>query len=250
MKLNLENKRVLVTGAGSGIGREIAKQFAEEGANVLIIGRSEVPLAETAALNERIAYIPADLTKDRDIDRIEKELNDRFGGLDVLVNNAGWSPVHYFEDENMEEVARAFDVNVYTVCRLVLKTLPMLKESKGNIVNLSSAAIRNHLIMMSVYSAAKAAVDMFTKIWAREFAQFGIRVNSVSPGPIESPIYDKLGISGEEKQAHMDRVTAGVPLGRFGKVEEVAPIVLFLASEKTASYVTGCDYCVDGGYGD
>lgn len=250
MKLNLENKRVLVTGAGSGIGREIAKQFAEEGANVLIIGRSEVPLAETAALNERIAYIPADLTKDRDIDRIEKELNDRFGGLDVLVNNAGWSPVHYFEDENMEEVARAFDVNVYTVCRLVLKTLPMLKESKGNIVNLSSAAIRNHLIMMSVYSAAKAAVDMFTKIWAREFAQFGIRVNSVSPGPIESPIYDKLGISGEEKQVHMDRVTAGVPLGRFGKVEEVAPIVLFLASEKTASYVTGCDYCVDGGYGD
>lgn len=250
MKLNLENKRVLVTGAGSGIGREIAKQFAEEGAKVLIIGRSEVPLAETAALNERIAYITADLTKDGDIDRIVKELNDRFGGLDVLVNNAGWSPVHYFEYEDMEEVARAFDVNVYTVCRLVLKTLPMLKESRGNIINISSAAIRNHLIMMSVYSASKAAVDMFTKIWAKEFAKFGIRVNSVSPGPIESPIYDKLGISGEEKQAHMDRVTAGVPLGRFGKAEEVAPIVLFLASEKTASYVTGCDYCVDGGYGD
>lgn len=250
MELDLKDKRVLVTGAGSGIGREIAKQFAEEGANVLILGRSEAPLAETAALNERISYIIADLTKDEDIDRVVNELQNRFGGLDVLVNNAGWSPVHLYEDENMEEVARAFDVNVYTVCRLVLKTLPMLKESKGNIINISSAAIRNHMIMMSVYSAAKAAVDMFTKIWAKEFAKYGIRVNSMSPGPIESPIYDKLGITGDEKQAHMDRVTAGVPLGRFGRVEEVAPIVLFLASEKTASYITGADYLVDGGYGD
>lgn len=250
MELDLKDKRVLVTGAGSGIGREIAKQFAEEGANVLILGRSEAPLAETAALNERISYIIADLTKDEDIDRVVNELQNRFGGLDVLVNNAGWSPVHLYEDENMEEVARAFDVNVYTVCRLVLKTLRMLKESKGNIINISSAAIRNHMIMMSVYSAAKAAVDMFTKIWAKEFAKYGIRVNSMSPGPIESPIYDKLGITGEEKQAHMDRVIAGVPLGRFGRVEEVAPIVLFLASEKTASYITGADYLVEGGYGD
>ncbi len=150
----------------------------------------------------------------------------------------------------MDEIMKAFDVNVNTVCRLVLKTLPLLKNSRGNIINISSAAIRNHLIQMSVYSAAKAAVDMFTKIWAKEFAPYGVRVNSVSPGPIESPIYDKLGISGAEKEAHMARVTAGVPLGRFGKVEEVAPIVLFLASEATASYITGADYLVDGGYGD
>lgn len=250
MKLDFENKRVLVTGAGSGIGREIARQFAEEGSKVLIVGRSEEPLKETASLNSNISYITADLTTDKGIDKIVKELSDRFGGLDVLVNNAGWSPVHPFEEETMEEIQRAFDINVFAVCHLVLNTLPMLKESKGNIVNISSTAIRNHLINMSVYSAAKAAVDMFTKVWAKEFAPFGVRVNSVSPGPIESPIYDKLGISGEEKDAHMARVTAGVPLGRFGKDVEVAPAVLFLASEKTGSYITGSDYCVDGGYGD
>ncbi|MBD5355395.1 MAG: SDR family oxidoreductase [Bacteroides sp.] len=250
MDLKLNNKVVLVTGAGSGIGREIARQFAEESAEVLIVGRTEKALQETAALNDRISYIVADLTTEEGIDNIVKDINDRYGRLDVLVNNAGWSPIHPFEDETMDEVVRAFDINVFAVCHLVLETLPMLKASKGNIVNISSTAIRNHLIQMSVYSAAKAAVDMFTKIWAKEFAPLGIRVNSMSPGPIESPIYDKLGIDGKGKDAHMARVTAGVPLGRFGKVEEVAPAVLFLASDAVASYITGCDYCVDGGYGD
>lgn len=249
MDLKLKNKKVLVTGAGSGIGREIARQFAEEGADVLIVGRTESNLRETAELSDKINYLVADLTKDADLDRIVKELESKFGGLDILVNNAGWSPIHLFEEETMDEVVRAFDINVFTVCGLVLKTLPLLKQSKGNIINISSTAIRNHLIQMSVYSAAKAAVDMFTKIWSKEFAPFGVRVNSVSPGPIESPIYDKLGIDGKEKEAHMARVTAGVPLGRFGKVEEVAPAVLFLASDAVSSYVTGSDYCVDGGYG-
>lgn len=250
MDLHLNGKKVLVTGAGTGIGREIAHQFADEGSDVLIVARTEADLRETAAFSPRISWLTADLTTQDGIDRIYQEIGSRFGSLDVLVNNAGWSPIHPFEQEGMDEILKAFDVNVNTVCRLVLKTLPLLKNSHGNIINISSAAIRNHLIQMSVYSAAKAAVDMFTKIWAKEFAAFGVRVNSVSPGPIESPIYDKLGISGAEKAAHMARVTAGVPLGRFGKVQEVAPIVLFLASEATASYITGADYLVDGGYGD
>ena len=118
--------------------------------------------------------------------------------MDILVNNAGWSQIHPFEEETMDEIEKAFDTNVYTVCRLVLKTLPLLKQNKGNIINISSTAIRYHLIHMSVYSAAKAAVDMFTKVWSKEFAPFGIRVNSVSPRSIESPIYDKLGIEGKQ----------------------------------------------------
>lgn len=249
MKLNLENKTALVTGAGTGVGREIARMLADEGVNVMIVGRTEKNLKETAALNERISFMTADVTKPEDIDGITSEIKRKWGKLDILVNNAGWSPIHPFEEETMEEFDEAFNINVRAVAQLVLKTLPMLKESKGNIINISSAAIRNHLVNMSVYTAAKGAIDMFTKIWAKEFAPYGIRVNSVSPGPIETPIYDKLGVDGEEKAGHMARVTAGIPMGRFGKAEEVAPAVVFLASEAVASYITGNDYAVDGGYG-
>lgn len=250
MKLNLENKTALVTGAGSGIGREIARMLAEEGVNVMITGRTESTLKETAMLNDRIVYKVADITDSAGIGSVLDEIKSRWNRLDVLVNNAGWSPIHPFEEETMEEFDKAFAINVRAVAEMVLKALPMLKESRGNIINISSTAIRNHLVNMSVYTAAKGAVDMFTKIWAKEFAPYGIRVNSVSPGPIETPIYDKLGVEGREKEEHMARVTAGIPLGRFGKPEEVAPVVVFLASGHTAGYITGSDYCVDGGYGD
>ena len=250
MELNLENKTALVTGAGSGIGREIARELAEEGVNVMIVGRTKNNLQETASLHERIAYKTADITKSEEIENILSEIRTKWGKLDILINNAGWSPIHPFEEETMEEFDKAFDINVRAVAELVLKALPLLKESKGNIVNISSTAIRNHLINMSIYTAAKGAVDMFTKIWAKEFAPYGIRVNSVSPGPIKTPIYDKLGVEGKEKAEHLSRVTAGIPLGRFGKPEEVAPTVLFLSSNAVASYITGSDYCVDGGYGD
>lgn len=250
MKLYLENKTALVTGAGSGIGREIARALAEEGVNVMIVGRTEKNLQETASLHERISYKIADITKTREIENILSEIVNKWGKLDILINNAGWSPIHPFEEETMEEFDKAFNINVRAVAELVLKTLPLLKESKGNIVNISSTAIRNHLVNMSVYTVAKGAVDMFTKIWAKEFAPYGIRVNSVSPGPIETPIYDKLGVDGQEKTEHLARVTAGIPLGRFGRPEEVAPAVLFLVSDLVAGYVTGSDYCVDGGYGD
>lgn len=249
MKLNLENKTALVTGAGTGVGREIARMLADEGVNVMIVGRTEKNLKETAVLNERISYMTADVTKPEDIDNIISEIKNKWSKLDILVNNAGWSPIHPFEEETMEELDEAFNINVRAVAQLVLKTLPMLKESKGNIINISSAAIRNHLVNMSVYTAAKGAIDMFTKIWAKEFAPYSIRVNSVSPGPIETPIYDKLGVDGVEKEGHMARVTAGIPMGRFGKAEEVAPAVVFLASDTVASYITGNDYAVDGGYG-
>lgn len=250
MKLYLENKIALVTGAGSGIGRKIAKALAEEGVNVMIVGRTEKTLQETASLHKRISYKTADITNADEIENILSEIRDRWGKLDILINNAGWSPIHPFEEETMEEFDKAFDINVRAVAELVMKALPLLKKSKGNIINISSAAIRNHLVNMSVYTAAKGAVEMFTKIWAKEFAPYGIRVNSVSPGPIETPIYDKLGVEGKEKAEHLSRVMAGIPLGRFGMPEEVAPIVVFLASDAVASYITGSDYCVDGGYGD
>lgn len=250
MELRLKDKVALVTGAGSGIGREIARQLAEEGVRVLIVGRTERNLYETASLHESITYQVADITNTAYIKMICGHIRSRFGRLDILVNNAGWSPINKFENVTMDEYDRAFAINVRALVEVTQNMLPLLKETRGNIINISSTVLRNHLIEMSVYTAAKGAVDMFTKIWAKEFAEYGIRVNSVSPGPIETPIYDKLGITGKEKQEHMDRVNAGIPMRRFGKPEELAPMVLFLASEKTASYITGADFCVDGGYGD
>lgn len=249
MDLKLKDKVVLITGAGSGIGRAMAQQFAEENANVVIVGRHIDSLEETAKGYDHIYAMTADVTKTEDIKKVLDEIKGRYGHLDVLINNAGWSPIHPFEEETMEEFDRCFDINVRAVAETVLLALPMLKESKGNIINIGSAAVNNHLIQMSIYSAAKGAIAMFTPIWAKEFAQYGIRVNSILPGPIESPIYDKLGISGKEKEAHVARVTAGVPLGRFGKADEVAPMALFLASDAVASYITGSDFSVDGGYG-
>lgn len=249
MDLKLTDKVVLITGAGSGIGREMAQQFANENANVVIVGRHIEPLEETAKGYGRIFAMTADITRTEEIKKVLDTIKTRYGKLDVLVNNAGWSPIHPYEEETMEEFDRCFEINVRAVAELVLLSLPMLKESKGNIINIGSAAVNNHLINMSVYSAAKGAIDVFNPIWAKEFAKYGIRVNSILPGPIESPIYDKLGISGAEKEAHMARVTAGVPLGRFGKVSEVAPMALFLASDAVASYITGADFSVDGGYG-
>lgn len=249
MELKLSDKTVLITGAGSGIGREMAQQFDRENANVVIVGRTLSNLEETAAGYDRIRIIKADITKTDEIHKILDNIKKNNGHLDVLINNAGWSPIHPFEEETMDEIDRCFEINVRAVAEMVLLSLPMLKESKGNIINIGSAAVNNHLINMSVYSAAKGAIDTFTPIWAKEFAKYGIRVNSILPGPIESPIYEKLGITGAEKDAHMARVTAGVPMGRFGFVREVAPLALFLASEETASYITGADFSVDGGYG-
>lgn len=249
MDLQLTDKTVLITGGGSGIGREMARQFAAENANVVIVGRTLKSLQETAGSDKRIKPLVADITKTAEIQKTLAEITRDYGHLDVLVNNAGWSPIHPFEEETMAEFDKCFEINVRALAEMVLLSLPLLKQSRGNIINIGSAAVKNHLINMSIYSAAKGAVDIFSPIWAKEFAKYGIRVNSILPGPIESPIYDKLGISGEEKKAHLARVTAGIPLGRFGFPREVAPMALFLASEATASYITGADFSVDGGYG-
>ena len=124
--------------------------------------------------------------------------------------------------------------------------LPLLKESKGNIVNVSSAAAVRPVPTMSVYSGSKAAVNAFANAWAKELASLGIRVNTINPGPIETPIYDKTELSEVEMEAHRKKVTDMTPLARFGKPEEVSGAVLFLASDK-ASFITGSELAVDGG---
>ncbi len=242
----LKDKIILITGAGSGIGAIAAKRLAEEGAKVLIIGRTEKTLKESAAQHENISYEVADINQTADIKKILNVVKEKFGRLDALINNAGVAPVAPLGKISMAEVDKTFATNVKAVVELSQEFLPMLKESKGTIINIGSANASKPMPNMSVYSASKAALVALTRAWAKELAADGVRVNSVSVGPIWTPIYDKTSLSEEESKKHIETVKKIVPLGRFGESEEVAAVIAFLASEES-SFVTGADYAVDGG---
>ena len=242
----LKDKVILITGAGSGIGAVAAKYLAEKGAKVLIIGRTEKALKEPAAQHENIFYEAADINQTEDIKKILNVVKEKFGRLDALVNNAGVAPVAPLGKISMAEVDKTFATNVKAVIELSQEFLQMLKESKGTIINIGSANASKPMPNMSVYSASKAALVALTRAWAKELAADGVRVNSVSVGPIWTPIYDKTSLSEEESKKHIETVKKIVPLGRFGESEEVAAVIAFLASEES-SFVTGADYAVDGG---
>jgi len=245
---NLNNQTALITGAGSGIGQDIAVKLAQMGANVVITGRKESPLKETAALHGNISYIVADVGKTEDVSRVLVEIKQKFNRLDIMVNNAGMTPVTPIAEQTLAEFDTVFNINVRAVVDLTTQALPLLKESKGSIVNIGSAVANQPLPNMSVYPASKAALKTLTFVWAKELAKDGIRVNNIAVGPIETPIYDKTELSAEEAQAHKDRVTSLVPLGRFGQPKDISAIVALLVSDE-GSFITGADIAVDGGFG-
>ena len=243
-----EDKAVLVTGGGTGIGRGVARRFAAEGAEVFLVGLDEEELRESAAFDSKMAYMAGDITKEETLDKVTAEIKSRYGRLDILVNNAGWAPVTPLATVKMEEYDRVFAINVRALVNMTIHVLPLLKESRGNIINMSSAVCENHLLNMSMYAGTKAAVEIFTKIWAKELAKDGVRVNTLSIGSIETPIYGKTDLSEGGIQEHIEKVTAMIPQGHFGKPEDVAAVAAFLGSEE-ARFVTGSIYGVDGGLG-
>ncbi|HUQ04466.1 MAG TPA: SDR family oxidoreductase [Kofleriaceae bacterium] len=241
-------KIVLITGGGTGIGAATARLLAEAGANVVITGRHEATLKESAAQHRDIDYIVADVASATDAARTIEEVKRRHGRLDVLVNNAAILEIAPLADASAEHVRRTLDINVVGLIETTRLALPLLRASKGAIVNIATVIADQPFPNMSVYCASKAAVLALTRSWAQELAADGVRVNAVSPGPIETPIFgaDKLGISA----AQLDEMAAGivnlVPARRFGKPDEVAHVIGFLASS-AASYVTGAQYTVGGG---
>lgn len=248
MSAELTNQTALVTGGGSGLGRAIAEKYAANGAHVVIVGRHEETLKKTAASDDKISYVVADLTKDEDIEKIAAFVKDKFGQLDILVNNAGWCPVQPLSDMTLADYDKAFNLDVRGVVALTIAVLPLVKKAHGNIINMSSIATQHAGAGFSMYTAAKMAVEGMSKSWARELGKDGVRVNIISPGPIDTDIWYKTDMTASDEEKNKQGAIAGTSLGRLGKPEDIANAALYLVS-KQAAYVTGANLLVDGGAG-
>lgn len=248
-----DGRVALVTGAAGGIGSATARLLAQAGAIVVATDLREdaghALVTSIVAAGGRAVFHRHDVALDADWAGIVSATLGAFGQLDVLVNNAGISELAPLGDAALDHVRRLFDINVLGLIETTRLALPLLEKSKGNIVNIASTVADHPFANMSAYSATKAAVVALTKAWAKELAPKGVRVNAVSPGPIETPIFspEKLKISQEQIDAFGASVAQLVPLARFGKAEEVAEVVGFLSSS-AASYVTGAQYSVGGGF--
>jgi NAD(P)-dependent dehydrogenase (short-subunit alcohol dehydrogenase family) len=243
----LDGKIALVTGGNSGIGLATAKQFAREGAHVFVTGRRAAELAAAAEeIGGGVTAVQGDVSRLADLDRLMGEIRQQKGRLDVLFANAGvarYGALGAIEEELFDTI---FDVNVKGVLFTVQKALPLMPDGASIILNASIVGSKG-LPANSVYSASKAAVRSFARTWATDLKARRIRVNAVSPGTIDTPGLNDLLASSEVGEQRKKMISAAVPLGRFGTPEEIAKAVVFLASDD-ASYVTGTELFVDGGF--
>lgn len=243
----LNDKVAVITGGTTGIGFATAKRFLEEGAQVVISGRTQATLdAALAELGEHALGVRGDVARVADIDRLYATVQQRFGRLDVLFANAGVARFAPAEEVDEAFFDAQFDVNVKGLFFTVTKALPLMAKGGAIVLN-SSIASSTGMPTMSVYAATKAAVRSLARTLSSELAPKGIRVNAVSPGPIATPIFEKLGLPRDAMDAFEKQIATRTTLARMGSPEEVANAVLFLASDES-SYVVGSDLVVDGGF--
>ena len=200
--MNFSNKIALVTGGSSGIGRSIARKLSAHGASVVITGRNEEMLKESAALGDNISYVVADVSKPDDIQHTFAEVVRRHQKLDILVNNAGIAEMRPIEEANLEHLDRTFSVNIRGAFESTQQALPLLKKTGGTIVNIGTTLTYHDAPMMAAYCASKAALVSLTKSWAKGLAPHGIRVNIVHPGPIETPGLSEIWSPGRTAEAN------------------------------------------------
>nr|WP_298995337.1 glucose 1-dehydrogenase [uncultured Allomuricauda sp.] len=241
---NLEGKVAVVTGGNSGIGYASAKKFKKQGANVIITGRSEEKV--NAAANELgVQGVVADVKDLNALDRLVAQVKNNHGVVDILFVNAGIfapAPVGQITEEMFDnQMGINFKGAVFTV----EKFLPIIKDG-GAIINLSSVNAYTGMPNTAVYAASKAAMNSYTRTAATELAPRKIRINSVNPGPVYTPIFGKTGMPEEQLNGFAEAMQDRIPLKRFGQPEDIASLVNFLASDE-ASFITGAEYNIDGG---
>uniref|UniRef100_A0A2H1V3T7 SFRICE_018433 n=1 Tax=Spodoptera frugiperda TaxID=7108 RepID=A0A2H1V3T7_SPOFR len=241
--MSFANKVVLVTGGSSGIGAATAILFSREGANVVIVGRNETKLSETAKKCSDPLVIKADITNMEDAKRIIDETIQAYGKIDVLVNNAGIVRDGSILDENiLETFDELMETNLRALFHMTHLAVPHIIETKGNIVNISSIAGKIYPdACLMAYGVSKAAVDHLTRGLALQLAKYGVRVNNISPGPTVSDVLINAG-----NDTPWEALAPTLPLGKVCDAEEIADVILFLASDKARS-ITGVDYVVDNG---
>lgn len=238
----LDGKIALVTGGSSGIGYAIAKRLIDRGCKVIITGKNEATL-KTAAEKLGAGWALADMENSYALQALSSQFNET--GIDFLINNAGIAGAIPIENYTPEEHDIFFNTNVRGPLLLIKDMLPHLERRQGSIVTITSSIVEKGAAASFLYAATKGAVEAFTRSLAVELAPRGIRVNAVSPGPIDTPIFEKAGMTELQKETLLAKHRSTIPLGRRGKPEEVAHVVV---AQLEAGFVTGAVWHVDGGY--
>src|SRR5579862_5567878 len=244
----LEGKVAVITGGNSGIGLATAKRLQEEGARVAILGRSRKTLDEAVkSIGNGVVAVQGDVAKIADVDKLYAEVSQKLGKIDILFVNAGVAKFAPLAETSESTYDENFDTNIKGAYFTLQKALPLLNDGASIILN-TSVAGQTGTAGTSAYSATKAALRSLARTAAAELAGRGIRVNTVAPGPIATPIFGRTGLPQEAVDGFAKQIIEQVPLKRFGQPEEVAGTVAFLASQDS-SYITGVEINVDGGLG-
>lgn len=246
----LKEKTAIVTGATSGIGRAVAVKFAAAGARIAAVGRNRENLNalqnEIEQTSGIVKTIRADVTDESDAQKIVETTVENFGQIDILINAAGIIGNGTIENTALNNWDEMMNVNLRSVFSLMQKTIPFLEKTKGNIVNVSSVAGLRSFPGVLAYCVSKAGIDQLTRCASLELAPKQIRVNAVNPGVVVTELHKRSGMDEENYAAFLEKSKQTHPLGRAGSPDEVADLILFLASEK-AGWITGVTYSIDGG---
>lgn len=251
MAQRLLDKVCLISGAGAGIGRGIAMRFAREGAKVGVLDSSKTGIAETLLMIDdeggKAVDLLCDLSEPEQVTSAVERLRHTFGDIDVVVNNAAVMPAGVLHETSLADWDRTFAVNVrgaYLLCREIIPS--MIERGSGSIIHMASVTGILGLPGLAAYSATKGALIALARAMSTDYAKHGIRVNSVAPGTIDSPMLHNFLAEQSDPEPLRQQFDAMHPIGRVGKIDEVASVFVFLASDES-SFVTGANYTVDGG---